>query len=525
MRRIIRSLGLLIVIAFICASCSRATPTPTELLVIEPTKPAESNTPEVEGSPTESSTPELMRPPTESPPAATPSFSGYLPQKPLSEGGPWWVFFSGVMMLPDGFWAVNPDGSGLTCLSNNFLQPVFLKPDDLRSAFSPTGGYGAIITADSSAPWQGLTLNLLTLPQGELRPLTPLLSSEFEDQILKQFEEDPALRPPEALLAIIEENSFAWSPDGQFLAFVGVLDGPTADLYMYSMADGTVKRLTSGSTQAIRPTWSPDGNYIVHFGIETLGSGAGYRMGTAWAAQAHGKQVISLYDASGSADEVILGWIDDETFLVYSWDINLGGKRNLRTVNINSGEIRTLWEGAFLDAALEPEGGNIILLIDQASVSLNSEGKVGLFHLDSQGNAYRFLEDEPAAIAWSSRAGLFFARTRFGLIAIAPSGEWVDILNFTGNIPAANPVVKQLVWYGEQGVWVGNLLNTLDSPQPQKIFDEVVRYASWNPAGDGLFFITENENLYVAVKPAYRPVLVVEGLPVQDSIWVVSKRP
>ena len=48
-----------------------------------------------------------------------------------------------------------------------------------------------------------------------------------------------------------------WSADGTQLAFEAAIDGDSADLFVYSSADGGVKHLTSGSAQDYALGWSP----------------------------------------------------------------------------------------------------------------------------------------------------------------------------------------------------------------------------------------------------------------------------
>ncbi|HKZ24582.1 MAG TPA: hypothetical protein VJ398_02195, partial [Acidimicrobiia bacterium] len=81
---------------------------------------------------------------------------------------------------------------------------------------------------------------------------------------------------------IVDVSSMAWSPDGRQLAFMGLMEGPTADLYLYSLEDGQIRWLSSGPAHAIRPSWSPDGDYIVHHGVLGMGTGAGFSVTGAW---------------------------------------------------------------------------------------------------------------------------------------------------------------------------------------------------------------------------------------------------
>jgi Tol biopolymer transport system component len=270
-------------------------------------------------------------------------------------------------MWADALWAADIYGAGFTQLNSGRI----IIPRDLEAAASPKGGRLAFITA-GDFQLRGLSLNLLTLPDGEVKILTPLSSPETEPPP----DADPALRPPEPLVAIAEEVSLAWSPDGRQLAFTAAFEGPTSDLYLYSLDDESITRLTDGPSQAIRPIWSPDGKNILHFGVETLGSGAGYTMSGVWAVEVDGGEVTSLYDPSESSDEIVVGWISDDTFVVYSQNVGLGQAMNLRTVNVETGDSRALWSGALNEAALEPNTGALL-----AAAGPDSDRPEGLYHL------------------------------------------------------------------------------------------------------------------------------------------------
>jgi Tol biopolymer transport system component len=54
----------------------------------------------------------------------------------------------------------------------------------------------------------------------------------------------------------------AWSPDGNDIAFTGMVDGQT-DLYVYNLKSKKVKQLTNDFFSEVYPDYSPDGKYLV----------------------------------------------------------------------------------------------------------------------------------------------------------------------------------------------------------------------------------------------------------------------
>lgn len=425
---------------------------------------------------------------------------------PLSSDGPWLIIFQGEEIFANGLWAVNPDGTGLIQLVDDLIAV----PRDVQAAISPAGGRIAFITT-ADFQLRGLQLKIIILPEGAIEVVTDLTSSETE----KVEDADPALRGPEPAIAIVEEASLAWSPDGSKLAFMAAFEGPSSDLYVYSVEDGTITRLTDGPSQGIRPSWSPDGHYILHFGVETLGSGAGYEMAGAWAAAADNSGVINLYDPSAGDGEQVIGWIDDNTFAVYTFSQMQGGIANLRTVDVETEEIQMLWQGVFRAASLDPESGTIILASGQ-----QTDLPQGLYHFDARtGNSWRIVEDQVSSIAWSSETGLFFAISEFGVLAITPSGDFIDLAtpgDSTG-FPIPSEGTLDLAWI-RSGLWLGSVQSNIDNP-PRQIFNQPVSWAAFAPGAQSLIFYSE-DRLYTTRQPGFDPILIDTVPLAKRHAWV-----
>ncbi|MEE9512881.1 MAG: hypothetical protein V3V46_02290, partial [Anaerolineales bacterium] len=375
-----------------------------------------------------------------------------VPDRLLSEEGPWWVFST-----PDGHYAINPDGSGLT----QFYSEPINYPHLSQIRIAPSGGHIAYLTGNdvynttlrvNEFPWQKLVIE---------KPLTSDSSEPGPDSMPG----DPEM---EAVRAMVDAPSMAFSPDGRYLAFMGAIDGPTSDLYLLSLDNYQTTRLTSGPSQGYQPVWSPDGKYIVHTGAGTFGTGAGYAMEGVWAAAADDSGVVTLYDPSGSGSEVIVGWVDNRTFVVHSWDPICGAK-DLRTYNIETGKSVVLWPEYFGSVAFDPE--NAVAVVGVSFADCNSDGQAGLFRVPADGDpSLRIVEDRPRQIVWSPEANLFLASTEYGSIAIAPSGEFINLDQPQSADPL--PVVahgsRDLAWPGDS-LWVGPMLGSPDNP-PRMIF-------------------------------------------------------
>lgn len=155
-----------------------------------------------------------------------------IPDRPLGSG-PWLVFQS-----QGALWAVNSDASGLTQL----VGGLSILPAKFTTSVAPLGGNLAFIASDDVAQRANLSLEILSLPGGRITSVSALTNPETEPGPDSQ-PGDPKF---EAIRALADLQSF---------------------------------------------TWSPDGEYILHSGVETLGTGAGFLMSGFWAARADDSSV------------------------------------------------------------------------------------------------------------------------------------------------------------------------------------------------------------------------------------------
>ena len=444
------------------------------------------------------------------PPPTTPQVRPTAPPTPrpvldgeLSRGGPWLVF-----LTDEGLWVVNSDGSGLARL----IDRAGAEFDHfINGAEADSGGRLALVEVDSFYAYSAPRLELLTLPDSQARQLTQLVPEGFS----VPHEEDPSR---DVYNAVSLFNTFGWSPDGSQLAFAGAMDGPSADLYVYDVAEDLIRRLTSGPSQTLGISWSPDGEWIVHGGAMFFPwgmAGPRYGMVDVWAARADGSEVRRLYDASDSLDEWVVGWLDDDTFIVNSVDPErppLHPPWKLRTFNLASGDVRMLREAPFSSVAMSPELGKLLVGADEDVLMYDPEAPRGLRLIDTTTRLEQVVvEDEVSSVRWSSDLDLFLALTDFGVLAVAPNGDFIDLAVPPGaeGFPAVSPKGTELAWTGS-GLWVGFLTSSLDQP-PRQVFPEPVSLATWGPEGDYLLFFSEGR-FYVGRSPDFDPLLVAEGM-------------
>lgn len=408
-----------------------------------------------------------------------------IPDKPFSDDGPWWIFST-----PKGMFAINPDGSGLTQF---YFEPIN-SPYARQILTAPRGGHLAYLEGESF----DATLRINYFPWRDLLTDKPLLS--FNSDL-----------DTEAMRAIVEAQSMAFSPDGQFLAFMGAIDGPTSDLYLYSLDSYKITQLTDGPSQSFQPVWSPDGKYIVHMGVSSFGSGAGSQMTGVWAAQADNTNVKTLYDPSGSGFEKIIGWVDNQSFVVYSWDMSCGNY-NLRIFNIETKESSILWGESFRTIAFDQS--NAVAVLSSNDGECSPDDGAGIYIVPTDGNAHqRIVENTGPKVIWSQDANLFLVSGDFGswMLAVDSNGQFIDLdMPLGGQVfPSVAPGSKEIAWPGES-LWIGPLLGSIENP-PKEIFNEPVYNVTWTPDGQSVIFFADS-GLYIAHQPEYTPILIDSSL-------------
>jgi WD40 repeat protein len=424
-----------------------------------------------------------------------PNQGSEIPETPLASNGPWYVFST-----LEGLFAINPDGSGLT----QFYADPINSPYPRQILVSPKEGYLAYIEGER----YDAVLRINKFPEGTLITRTPLLS----------FSSDQDL---DAMRAIVEQKSLSFSPDGRSLAFMGMIEAPTSDLYLFALDTFEVTRLTDIPSQAYQPVWSPDGKYIVHTGVRSFGTGAGYAMAGVWASHAATTDAISLYDPSGSGSENILGWIDNQIFIVYSWGF-FCGEEDLRTFNIETKQSTVLWQESFRGVAFDPS--NKVALLISNDGECGPEDGAGIYLVPTNGYApLRVLENTGSQVIWSEDAGLFMASGDFGswVIAVDSMGQFIDLdmPQSAQGFPAVAPGSRLLAWKGKS-LWIGPLLGSIENP-PEEVFNEPVYNVTWTPDGESVIFFA-NSGLYIAHQPDYTPILIADGLDNQNgySDWL-----
>jgi hypothetical protein len=413
----------------------------------------------------------------------------------LTSAGPWLL-----VETDKGLWAANLDGSGLKRLTD-----VDFWDYRLPSALQPFGNLVAYISP-AGFDLHHMSLNLLSLPDGTITRVTDLTSAETETYA----DLDPGQAGIEALLAVRNRHNLAWSPDGRLLAFVGVMDGPSADIYTYDTVTQEIRRLSQGDAQHYFPSWSPGGQTLLYFGTDSFSSGAVLSTTGVWAASGVEMTPELLYIPSGDGGaENLVGWLDDTTAVldnVYP----AGGPERLRLYDVVSKEEVVLSEGSLRAVAVDSWRGTVIY----ADPS-------GLFQLTSPDETPVQISQKEVEWIPPVEPGEYFIKVYFtdGSLATYGNSDYdhaVSPNTVTMGSGGQDVSVWGWIWCwtsdaeAEPGAWV-----TGPGADVGRIFNDPAAFPIWNQDSNLFFFEVEGVNafrLYRATFDAFYNDLTAVGL-------------
>lgn len=489
-------LGVTLAILVTACMCS-----PASLLAVRTPSPEIS-------SPEAADTPPIMSP-TDTEPSpdeeadqasVEPAFEGLQPDVP-------WL----IVSTEDGLWAANMDGSSLVKLADKTYYEINLQ----RAVSSPAHKIAVLTSAEDY--YHQLALQVISLPSGEIIKTIDLTTVDTE----QEADSVPGDPIREAMRAVAEQSSFAWSPDGTKLAFTAALDNPNADIYVYELESQSIIKVSEDDGQDYWPSWTPDGKSILYFEAEGFGTGAGYAMSGIWLAEADGSGVKKLSTPTSSGEQLI-GWRDHETAVLTSWS-PVYGTCNLRLYNIRTQKQTILVEGAVMGAAVATG-----IEADAGSILFGSED--GLFVLPPGAASPQKLSVEqvssygyPAAIRWQEEGRVFIVHFDDGVIStfMADGTERTDP-PFNSSSGSLDVSSFGLIWGwtnsgGEnEGAWT-----SYPQIEGMQIFSGPATHPNWNIDNDLLFFV--GHDLYRATFDQYysdpAPVASLTGN-VIDTAWL-----
>jgi len=389
------------------------------------------------------------------------------------------------------------------------------------------------------------TLNLVTFPDATTSTLTTLFSSQQISAIATEFpEEGPDLfegsslyQRLQVLAATVGPGGIAWEDDGKRLAFVAALDGVTADVYTIDPRDRSIRRLTTGLTQAAHLSWSPSGRYIINQGISDINIG---RSGTdnvsgLWISTTD--RISNRLAMPGPA--YFLRWLDKDSFLAYYSEMGCGDY-DLTLVDASTGERRLLWKGQFDAADADPVSRTVLVALTNADERLKDWDRCplppveGLFIIRPPSSTPSQVDSPPGhdwiyELKWHPSSGTFVVGPSRPLFEVSPMGTVTDPSQRTP-LPFQLSPSREYSWasdpFGHSPFGRGLSILAKDGSRIP-VYDDYVCNMVWQPQSDTLFFYSDDASpvLFAASPPDFAPIRIVAGLPLSCSDppqWIES---
>jgi hypothetical protein len=368
----------------------------------------------------------------------------------------------------------------------------------------------ALVTSND----QGLDLMMVRIPSGETETIVHLIDSPPAAAY------DPTSPNSFATYAIRDYDSVAWQPgDGRLLAFIGAINGPTADLYLYDTQTKEITQLTDGPSQAVLPVWSPDGQYILHFGVRWVPPFGGAILGAnqlegIWSVRVSDGTVITLPKPGGDTPHFV-GWQDNSHYITY--DPGDCYSEDLRSIDVVSGEATPIMENSFwYSIAQSLENGALLFSSKQECASSLGEGVFIL--LPGQTTPIKILDKRAWEIDWMPESEVFFAYPE-ALISSDGQTRYDPPFYDSSFSPAISKEGYQ-AWKVYENQRASVMVRVLGS-EWQTIMDGSIDELIWDPlAGNTLLITMDDGSLYAATYPDFTPQLMGNlGGSVIQVIW------
>jgi hypothetical protein len=355
----------------------------------------------------------------------------------------------------------------------------------------------ALVTSND----QGLDLAIINIPSGDTEIIAHLID-----------------RPPAALYNPISSNSFAtyairdydsiaWQPgDGRLLAFIGAINGPTADLYLYDTQTREITQMTDGPSQAVMPVWSPDGQYVLHYGVRWVppfggAIGPANQLDGLWAVRVSDGEVISLPKPEGSVPHFV-GWQDDSQYITY--DPGECYSEDLRSIDVASSEVTPLMEHSFwYFIAQSMENGSLLFSSKEECASSMGEGVFLL--LRGQTIPVQILDKRAWEIDWMPESKVFFA---YPEALVSADGLTIyDPPIYDASFHPAVSIQGYQAWEVHEYQQKGRVVVRSPGGEWQPILNGTIEQLIWDPLeGNTLLIVNDEGMLYAATYPDFAPL-------------------
>jgi WD40 repeat protein len=402
----------------------------------------------------------------------------------------------------------------LDAVTGNLEKVSSEAPDSMAAS-------GAWLAYISSPPGsEAGALHLLNGLTGQVQDITSLVS----------LDQPPAAEGEictpgyEAARAPFIGQGLAWSPDGSQLAYISAQHGGTTEIYVYALADGSMRKLTDTAGQLYDLHWSPDGRYLSAFEADCFGTGAGFRMMGVWAVDLEDGRQFNPYaiDPEKVEGQEFYAWLDGQTMLVADWS-SMCGARNLRKIDLAQVSEIVIVPGCMGGLALSRD--NRTAAYSLADYMVTDADQAGLYIVSLTDGSVLLHQPgmEAAEIRYEPALDQFLVRTwedeALSFTTFGAPGSYQS----TGELPIFTPDGATWATAGVAGVQLSTVLDAA----PRSLSELQSSMAFWGPDGSLYFFAgpdayAETLDLFRASPPEYAPQLIAEAVshPYRTPAWL-----
>lgn len=399
-------------------------------------------------------------------------------EPPLDSQGPWIFAYNEYSSNSPYF--LNLDGSGYFSTEiPSFLNWYNYCPGSSNA--SSLNGYKIFCIQDSDQ----FVFNIIDESDGTLLRAIPL----YGEQALRLFEDfilpEPYFYPPFPMVKLAI-GRYNWSPDGKYIAFVGAMEGPSGDIYIYEPEHDSIRRLTSGPGQAHIMGWSPDSRSIVHASGEVYDVFNTLMANEVWSVDIDGHiTFITQLEINGSGPPIISEWISNDTYISLRPTFE-GNPTDLSLVNISSLDITPIYAPRLLYVLYDSSHNRILINWGPAM----GPGDYGVYEYNLNTNQLKDFATGVEIDEILTLVPYYFARSGALRVLLDGNGDTVSELNCQQSDPKISPDGRfTLKPDNGEIILTGSELNTF-----RKLGDVIL--AHWLPDSSGFYGYTGEYDLY-----------------------------
>ncbi|MCI0607522.1 MAG: hypothetical protein L0Z71_00470, partial [Anaerolineae bacterium] len=275
---------------------------------------------------------------------------------------------------------------------------------NLNSAISPDSKWLAYFTGSIEEPYN-IALNLLNLSDETTQQISNLLAPDFPENLEPIVETMVLGDPPiyyvdcfedlECRRSLVQNEltgylSLDWSPDSQSIAFTAQIDGPSSDIYIYTLRDKTIRQLTNELQNIYSLDWAPNTKTILYEAISHPGVGSEGR--EYHLVNLEGKEISFSEELS---QEFLhwdgYDWISENLYLLLRFSDAEPYHSDFKILNTDTGQIKEIWPHSAEYFAVDDENKAIHLYF-RHYYDQNSLPAEGIYIVDINGN-FRKISD------------------------------------------------------------------------------------------------------------------------------------